>query len=76
MRGTARKIFGDKIADLLTDVWGFDEEGELRTMLVYFRQFMIGTLLELATDSFTGGDEAVTQASGSLEVSKWISVWP
>ncbi len=32
MRGTARKIFGDEIADKVKDVWGFDEEGELRTM--------------------------------------------
>ena len=32
MRGTARKIFGDEIADSVKDVWGFDEEGELRTM--------------------------------------------
>ncbi|CAF9925944.1 MAG: hypothetical protein ALECFALPRED_003257 [Alectoria fallacina] len=32
MRGTARKIFGDDIADQVNDVWGFDEEGELRTM--------------------------------------------
>lgn len=32
MRGTARKIFGDNIADNIKDVWGFDEEGELRTM--------------------------------------------
>ena len=34
MRGTSRKIFGDQIADQLKDVWGFDEEGELRTMCV------------------------------------------
>ena len=34
MRGTSRKIFGDEVADRLKDVWGFDEEGELRTMLV------------------------------------------
>ena len=32
MRGTARKIFGDEVADQVKDVWGFDEEGELRTM--------------------------------------------
>ena len=32
MRGTARKIFGDEIADQLNEVWGFDNEGELRTM--------------------------------------------
>ena len=32
MRGTARTIFGDEIADNIRDVWGFDEEGELRTM--------------------------------------------
>ena len=32
MRGTARKIFGDELAERVTDVWGFDEEGELRTM--------------------------------------------
>ena len=32
MRGTARKIFGDELADRINDVWGFDEEGELRTM--------------------------------------------
>ena len=32
MRGTARKIFGDEIADQVKDVWGFDEEGELRCM--------------------------------------------
>lgn len=32
MRSTARKIFGDEVADRVKDVWGFDEEGELRTM--------------------------------------------
>ena len=32
MRGTARKIFGDEVADRVGDVWGFDAEGELRTM--------------------------------------------
>ncbi|KAL9104742.1 MAG: hypothetical protein Q9163_000354 [Psora crenata] len=32
MRGSARKIFGDEVADSVKDVWGFDEEGELRTM--------------------------------------------
>ncbi|KAL9613884.1 MAG: hypothetical protein Q9167_001621 [Letrouitia subvulpina] len=32
MRETARKIFGDKLADSVNDVWGFDEEGEIRTM--------------------------------------------
>lgn len=32
MRSTARKIFGDDVADRLKDVWGFDEEGEMRTM--------------------------------------------
>lgn len=36
MRGTARKIFGDATADQLKDVWGFDEEGELRTMWYVF----------------------------------------
>lgn len=32
MRTQCRKIFGDEIADMVKDVWGFDEEGELRTM--------------------------------------------
>ncbi|KAL8962469.1 MAG: hypothetical protein Q9193_001125 [Seirophora villosa] len=32
MRETARKIFGDELADSVKDVWGFDEEGETRTM--------------------------------------------
>lgn len=32
MRETARKIFGDELADRVRDVWGFDEEGETRTM--------------------------------------------
>lgn len=32
MRSQCRKIFGDEIADRVKDVWGFDEEGELRTM--------------------------------------------
>ena len=32
MRETTRKIFGDEVADRVTDVWGFDEEGEIRTM--------------------------------------------
>lgn len=32
MRSTARKIFGDAVADRVQDVWGFDEEGETRTM--------------------------------------------
>lgn len=32
MRTQTRKIFGDKLADKVKDVWGFDEEGEIRTM--------------------------------------------
>lgn len=32
MRETARKIFGDELADRVKDVWGFDAEGETRTM--------------------------------------------
>ncbi|KAI9762029.1 MAG: hypothetical protein M4579_000665 [Chaenotheca gracillima] len=32
MRETARKIFGNELADGVNDVWGFDEEGETRTM--------------------------------------------
>ncbi|MCJ1405129.1 hypothetical protein MMC11_008355 [Xylographa trunciseda] len=32
MRETARKIFGDALADRVGDVWGFDEEGETRSM--------------------------------------------
>lgn len=32
MRTQCRKIFGDEIADRVKDVWGFDEEGEVRTM--------------------------------------------
>ncbi|MCJ1476867.1 hypothetical protein MMC13_005536 [Lambiella insularis] len=32
MRQTARKIFGDRVADALGDVWGYDAEGELRTI--------------------------------------------
>jgi cation diffusion facilitator CzcD-associated flavoprotein CzcO len=32
MRTQTRKIFGDELAEQVNDVWGFDEEGELRTM--------------------------------------------
>lgn len=32
MRTSARAIFGDGLADQVKDVWGFDEEGELRTI--------------------------------------------
>lgn len=32
MRSQARLIFGDEVADKLNDVWGFDEEGEMRTI--------------------------------------------
>jgi hypothetical protein len=32
MRTQCRQIFGDDIADRVKDVWGFDEEGEVRTM--------------------------------------------
>jgi hypothetical protein len=32
MRTQCREIFGDEIADRVKDVWGFDEEGEVRTM--------------------------------------------
>ena len=32
MRTQCRKIFGDEVADQVQDVWGFDEEGEIRTM--------------------------------------------
>ena len=32
MRTQAREIFGDEVADRVGDVWGFNEEGEFRTM--------------------------------------------
>ncbi|KAF2249574.1 FAD/NAD(P)-binding domain-containing protein [Trematosphaeria pertusa] len=32
MRSQARIIFGDEVADRVGDVWGFNEEGEFRTM--------------------------------------------
>lgn len=32
MRSTTRKVFGDDIANRVNDVWGLNEEGELRTM--------------------------------------------
>ncbi|KUI62401.1 putative indole-3-pyruvate monooxygenase YUCCA10 [Cytospora mali] len=32
MRTQARAIFGDKVADELGDVWGFDQNGEFRTL--------------------------------------------
>ncbi len=32
MRGTTRRIFGDETADRLDDVWGLNEEGELRNI--------------------------------------------
>jgi cation diffusion facilitator CzcD-associated flavoprotein CzcO len=32
MRSEARSIFGDELADRVKNVWGFDEEGEFRTM--------------------------------------------
>lgn len=32
MRETARKIFGNELADRVGDVWGYDDEGETRTM--------------------------------------------
>ncbi|KAK2785850.1 hypothetical protein FQN51_003767 [Onygenales sp. PD_10] len=35
MRNSARRIVGDKIADKLSDVWGLDEEGELKGMCRY-----------------------------------------
>jgi cation diffusion facilitator CzcD-associated flavoprotein CzcO len=32
MKETARRIFGDEVADRLNPVWGLDEEGEFKTM--------------------------------------------
>jgi thioredoxin reductase len=32
MRTQAKKIFGDEVADRVNDVWGFNDEGEFRTM--------------------------------------------
>lgn len=32
MRDSARRIFGDKVADRLNPVWGLDDEGEFKTM--------------------------------------------
>lgn len=32
MRSEARSIFGDELADQVGDIWGFDEEGEMRTI--------------------------------------------
>lgn len=32
MRATARMVFGDELAERVHDVWGFDDEGETRSM--------------------------------------------
>lgn len=32
MRTQARLLFGDEVADRVGDIWGFDEEGEMRTI--------------------------------------------
>jgi cation diffusion facilitator CzcD-associated flavoprotein CzcO len=32
MRSEARSIFGDELADRVGDIWGFDKEGEFRTI--------------------------------------------
>ncbi|KAI9826013.1 MAG: hypothetical protein M1819_007468 [Sarea resinae] len=32
MRGTCAKIFGERVSDRVADVWGFDDEGEIRSM--------------------------------------------
>ena len=32
MRTTARDIFGDEVADKVGDIWGYDNEGEMRTI--------------------------------------------
>lgn len=32
MRSQARLIFGDEVADRVGNIWGFDEEGEMRTI--------------------------------------------
>ena len=32
MRESARKVFGNELADAVHDVWGFDDEGEVRGM--------------------------------------------
>ncbi|KAJ8121222.1 hypothetical protein ONZ43_g2274 [Nemania bipapillata] len=32
MRSQTRLMFGDEVADRVTDVWGFNSEGEIRTM--------------------------------------------
>ena len=32
MRDTACEVFGDELADRVHDVWGLDDEGEIRTM--------------------------------------------
>ncbi|KAK4182154.1 putative monooxygenase [Podospora australis] len=32
MRGTAKSIFGDELYERTNDIWGWDEEGEMRTI--------------------------------------------
>jgi len=32
MRGQTRAVFGDKVADRVGDIWGFDDEGEMRVI--------------------------------------------
>jgi cation diffusion facilitator CzcD-associated flavoprotein CzcO len=32
MRTTARDIFGDEVADRVGDIWGYDQDGEMRTI--------------------------------------------
>ena len=65
---SARKIFGDKVAERCNDVWDLDDEGEVRAVRP------LNTLVPiLETDQIRDrcGDPAVTLISGL-----WEAVWP
>lgn len=64
MRTSARKIFGDVIADRCKDVWDLDEEGEVNAVSD-FEKF--GNV-QLLTELFRCGDRADTPISGLWEV--------
>ena len=63
MRETAGKIFGDNLADQLSDVWGMNEEGELAT--IWQSIFFVVTTLNVESGHegfwFMGGNLALAR---------------
>jgi len=73
MRTQARSIFGAELADQVQDVWGFDEEGEIRTIVSFPQDNQMKRLLSSSIQWRKTGHPGFWFFGGNLALCRYWS---